>query len=384
MPLASGTWLRGMLACRSKLEGSKKPWGRPCLLRHLSRAKSQPTEALSIDNLIALIPSPGKRLAANDLMFSTDLEGNSKPNLLREYIQTHTDGPPRFTSPVLWRDDEAPPGLVESRENLPLMLYLPGLDGSGICAARQFPMLQQAFDLRKLVIPLKDRTPFPDLVHMVTEYLEAEVSTSLCPDRPVYVLGESFGGLLALATAAASGDIVDRVVLVNPATSFPRSIWPSFGPVLSQLPANLYRMAPFALVPFLGDPFRMASFYTPAAAAPTEQVELLAQGLVSMLPLLGMLSELLPSDTLEWKIEILTEGSKYTEPKYPQVRQPVLVIAGDADLLIPSDSEARMLSWKLPDCSYRVLPGHSHILMQERGVDIAAIIKEDGMYITES
>ena len=54
------------------------------------------------------------------------------------------------------------------------------------------------------------------------------------PTRPVYLLGESFGGLLALAAASEAPELADRVVLVNPATSFPRSAWPLLGPLLPQ------------------------------------------------------------------------------------------------------------------------------------------------------
>jgi pimeloyl-ACP methyl ester carboxylesterase len=56
------------------------------------------------------------------------------------------------------------------------------------------------------------------------------------PERPVYVLGESFGALVAIAVAAARPDLIDRLVLVNPATSFQRSVWPLLGPLLHQLP----------------------------------------------------------------------------------------------------------------------------------------------------
>ena len=58
-----------------------------------------------------------------------------------------------------------------------------------------------------------------------------------------------------------------------------------------------------------------------------------------------------------------------------QVDMPVLVIAGDADLLIPSKEEAQRLNWQLDDCRKVILEGHSHILMQEQGVDIAEIIQ---------
>jgi pimeloyl-ACP methyl ester carboxylesterase len=55
-------------------------------------------------------------------------------------------------------------------------------------------------------------------------------------ERPVYLLGESFGGILAVAVAAARPDLVNRVVLVNPATSYERSAWPVLGPLLPMVP----------------------------------------------------------------------------------------------------------------------------------------------------
>ena len=56
------------------------------------------------------------------------------------------------------------------------------------------------------------------------------------PDRPVYLLGESFGAVLALAVAHDKPDLVDRLVLVNPATSYEKSIWPRVGPLLAEVP----------------------------------------------------------------------------------------------------------------------------------------------------
>lgn len=48
------------------------------------------------------------------------------------------------------------------------MLYLPGIDGTGLAASRQFPSLAVDFDLRALSIPGHDRTPFNQLVEIVT------------------------------------------------------------------------------------------------------------------------------------------------------------------------------------------------------------------------
>lgn len=48
-----------------------------------------------------------------------------------------------------------------------LQVYLPGIDGTGLAASRQFPYLVEAFDLRALSIPGSDRTPFADLVRLI-------------------------------------------------------------------------------------------------------------------------------------------------------------------------------------------------------------------------
>ncbi len=77
--------------------------------------------------------------------------------------------------------------------------------------------------------------------------------------HPFTQLGESFGGVLALAVAAANPTTVDRIVLVNPATSFPRSPWPTLGPLLLSTPPEAYALLPFVLSPLLANPLNMMS-----------------------------------------------------------------------------------------------------------------------------
>ncbi len=50
---------------------------------------------------------------------------------------------------------------------LPLLVYLPGIDGTGITAYRQFLELSQRFDLRAVFIPADDRNGFGRLVHKI-------------------------------------------------------------------------------------------------------------------------------------------------------------------------------------------------------------------------
>ena len=55
---------------------------------------------------------------------------------------------------------------------------------------------------------------------------------------------------------------MDRVVLVNPATSYPVSMWPYGGQILQLLDDGLYQnVIPYLLMPVLSDPIGIAAGY---------------------------------------------------------------------------------------------------------------------------
>lgn len=72
----------------------------------------------------------------------------------------------------------------------------------------------KVFRLRCMHIPANDRTPYEELVKFVGEAVEAEHASS--PDMPIYLVGDSFGGCLAVSVAAAYPSIDIVLILVNP------------------------------------------------------------------------------------------------------------------------------------------------------------------------
>ncbi|KAM7261342.1 hypothetical protein ACFE04_008709 [Oxalis oulophora] len=74
--------------------------------------------------------------------------------------------------------------------------------------------LCRVFEVWCLHIPVYDRTPFPELVKLVEETLRLE--HDLSPNKPIYLVGDSFGGCLALAVAARNPNIDLVVILSNP------------------------------------------------------------------------------------------------------------------------------------------------------------------------
>jgi len=328
---------------------------------------------------------------------------------------------------------------------LPLMFYLPGLDGSGLAASNQFAPLSRAFELRCLAVPPADRMSFDELAAHVSALVAADVARDCPPPlggdglrrRPVYLLGESFGGVLALAVAERLGPaLVDRLVLVNPATSFAESVWPRAGGLLAALPEALYRVLPLALSPVLANPLALAAA---AARAEGEARELQRQrqrqqrqppssrdpglsesdddddegarddgttgaeqqeeeddgvpeavrrasdtlyALIGLMPQLSALRLVLPRATLSHRLALLSEGAAAARKLLPRVQQRALVLAGEQDLLLPSPEEAKRLERSMPRARAVVLAGRSHALLQEDGVDLVSTLREEGFYVS--
>ncbi len=201
--------------------------------------------------------------------------------------------------------------------------------------------------------------------------------------RPVYVMGESFGGVMSLALAARLEDLVDRVVIINPATSFADSAWPIAGPLLTALPEEAYNLLPFALAPLLSNPLTMAAHDVDTTKPLPGQASDLLYGLLDLAPQLGVLRLVLPKATLAWRLQLLATGGKAVTPLLPRVQQRVLLLAGEKDLLIPSDKEAKRLARLLPRCVTKVLPDRSHAMLQEAGVDLVELMKDEGFYVQQ-
>eukprot|EP00879_Flechtneria_rotunda_P018765 GHRR01019698.1.p1 GENE.GHRR01019698.1~~GHRR01019698.1.p1 ORF type:complete len:607 (+),score=210.36 GHRR01019698.1:181-2001(+) len=284
-------------------------------------------------------------------------------------------GPALFFSPVVAR----PPG-SPALEALPLMFYMPGIDGTGLAAYRQFPRLTRAFDLRCLIVPRTDRSSFKQLVDSVVALIKQELDW--CDSgRPVYLMGESFGGIMCLALALKLGDYIDRLVLINPASSFQNSMWPSAGPMLAQLPPDVYKYLPFVLAPIMSNPISMAWNDIDDRAPLLQQGSDLLYGLIDLAPQLAALRLVLPPETLSHRLTLLKEGSQWITPRLKDVKQRVLVLAGEKDLLIPSKAEAERLGTALPRGRTRILTDRGHALLQEAGVDLVQLMEADGFYV---
>ena len=89
---------------------------------------------------------------------------------------------------------------TEEYTSLPIMFYVPGFDGSGMSITPQFPFLMNGFDFVTFATPLDDRSSFTELLDLFISDMKRCIGENE-KGRPVYLLGESFGALLAIAAA---------------------------------------------------------------------------------------------------------------------------------------------------------------------------------------
>uniref|UniRef100_A0A7S0SGW0 Phospholipid/glycerol acyltransferase domain-containing protein n=1 Tax=Mantoniella antarctica TaxID=81844 RepID=A0A7S0SGW0_9CHLO len=407
-------------------------------------AAAEPSEPSSRPPpILARVPAGGVGVVPGENTFIRSIArqgaGETGGITLDDLLGVNTGGPPRFFSPL------TASASAHRSSPRPLLLYLPGLDGTGFAASPQFESLSQHFTLAALNIPVGDRTSFSGLVEKVVNFLEIQrevrAHTATADKRSddsesqkepemrkgnsgkgagaqpkVFLLGESMGGLLALGVSQARPDLVDRLVLVNPASSFDQSPWTVLGPLLPLLPPELYPGVPYALAPVLFDPVRVVQGSVAAAVAAAEARSLGSGGpsalsalsalaetptfeiagvsvadpaagltaaadeLVYLLPAIGEIAKIVPRDTLAHRLSVISEGCAMinTDGVLEAMTTRTLAVMSDTDTLIPSKLEGERLQKSMPACSVETLEGSSHAALLEAGVDLTAVLRRNG------
>ncbi len=236
----------------------------------------------------------------------------------------------------------------------PLFVYLPGMDGSGQLLRTQTDGLETGFDVRCLAIPRDDLTNWDELVSNVLKLIYAEIKNT--PQRSVYLCGESFGGCLALKVAIAAPHLFKRIVLLNPASSFRSRGFLHWGSQFTDFVPNFfYDVGSLGLLPFLASLQRMSS---------GDRQELL-KAMRSVTP-----------ETVRWRISLLREFY-IDEYKLSKLTQPILLIAGANDRLLPSTTEALRLGNIFPNAKIILLPESGHACLLEENLNLYELMGEN-------
>ncbi|XP_024977581.1 acyltransferase-like protein At1g54570, chloroplastic [Cynara cardunculus var. scolymus] len=278
-------------------------------------------------------------------------------------------GPPRWFSPL---------DCGSRLNNSPLLLSLPGVDGTGLSLLLHHHRLGEIFDIWCLHIPSTDRTPFTDLVKLVETTIRSE--NSHFPSRPIYIVGESVGGCLALAVAARIPHIDLVLVLANPATSFGKSQLQPLLPILKIIPDHIYSGLPYVMSLMTGVPSRMV-MSTAQKELPSQQTIIdISEAVGALFSYLSDFADVLTVEMVLWKLKMLESACAYSNSCLHSVSAQTLILASGNDQLLPSLQEGERLRRILPKCQIRAFSGCCHALFLEEDFDLVTVIKGAGFY----
>ena len=253
-------------------------------------------------------------------------------------ISVHSSEPPAGGGPA------RPAYRVEGSG--PLLVYVAGLDGTGELFFNQAPALARSY--RVVTFRSRDGGGFTydDLADDV-----AAIINDL-GERRATVVAESFGGGVALTFALRHPAMVERLVIVNSFARFSarRKI---------RLAVLLASVMPFWL---------------------TSQARWLTNGLG--LRVEGVTAEdrrrffkairTVKREGYLRRLQLIAELN--LEDRLSEIQAPVLFVAGDKDLLIPSAREAHSMAARMPNARVAIVKGAGHACLLGNLVRLAELI----------
>jgi pimeloyl-ACP methyl ester carboxylesterase len=229
----------------------------------------------------------------------------------------------------------------------PFIVYIPGLDGTGKLFARQIEQLQSEFTV--ITFPLRNEAPFTysDLTNDVIQILDQERI-----DKAI-IVGESFGGTIALHFALQHQDRIERLILVNTFPFFRR-----------RLRLKLARLLlPLAFVPLVR---KVRDIF----ARPVLLSELVDEKGIEVLLKHSW------THTYETYVQRLSLiASLDLRSHLSEIKVPVTIVAAGRDKIIASSKEARFMADRIPNAQIHALPKHGHACLLSGSFSIASILK---------
>lgn len=353
------------------------------------------------------------RESTNFPMYDTDLNANSHSDVVDDSKDNANELKQAFER---IKND----GNDDKTESKTIAIYLPGLDGVGISATTQFDDLSHNYELWRMYINDRDTTTsFAELINTICEFIQDVVQLNEDGDnRKIILIGESFGGLLAPSVAlrlqsilknmSKRGsdvdvkDVLQGMVLVNPATSFDQTQWSTIVPLLASLrhiekdqekEQEQQTQNPLFELPELPTPYSVIGGFALAATVPDSKqfqtifdifsstkvtnTQELSDVLASMTDGFGILADKLPAEVMEHRVSqwlnvgcMVLNGNGDNDHSGSRLKELIgvetLIIAGADDNMLPTKKEADRLVNLLPNCTSMVVKGSGHFVLDDR------------------
>ena len=244
-------------------------------------------------------------------------------------------------------EDAYSPGITTEGRG-PLVVLVPGIGGTGDLFYQQVARLSRSYQV--VTYSLRDRAAG---LHVLLDDLADVLDAAGGAEKPAIVVGESFGGALALSFALERPRRVERLVLVN-----------SFA--------------------YVGTRIRLALATAAVRAMPWP-----AMGLVRQLAATHMHSPDTHEDDIRASLRMLTASTRHgylsrlrmlraydVRGRLHELAVPTLVVAAREDVLLRSVDHAQDMTARIPGSALKVLENHGHSCLLSPDVDLEAILTE--------
>ena len=230
----------------------------------------------------------------------------------------------------------------------PLLIYIPGLDGTGELSFLHLPNLARDYQVVTYQLRETGRITYEDLAADVAHIIQERNETRAT------ILGESFGGTIAMEFALRYSEMVERLVLVN---SFP---W-----------FRKRRLIHYGLLIASRFPFEGTWLIRRAAAT----LGLIVDG-VGRADRRKFIAAMRNVKKRAYVRRLRLISDLDLRDRLSEIAAPTLFMAGDKDLLVPSVTEAKMMASLVPNSRLVVLKGVGHAALLTDKVSVGEIIAE--------
>ena len=231
----------------------------------------------------------------------------------------------------------------------PPLVLVPGMDGTGQLFHRQVPLLARRYHVATYALR-EDAAGMDVLV----DDLAGVIRAASPEGTPAVVVGESFGGTLALSLALARPGLVRRLVVLN---SFPY-----FEPRLRlHLAIRVLGTIPFPWQ-VMGVVRRLTAFRLHSRYTHRREIQRFLE-LTAGTTRRGYLA----------RLRVLRDYD--VRDRLHQITAPTLFLASDRDHLVPSVEQAHAMAARVPGARVHILTGHGHICLIAPNIDLEEILQ---------
>ncbi len=225
----------------------------------------------------------------------------------------------------------------------PLALLIPGLDGTGLLFYRQLEALGRKYRVLPWSYGLKTDADLNDLI------CDLRRATIMEPAASILLVGESFGGLVAIGYALKCPDRVGRLVLINTFPYYRRRLRVRLARALTPLLRfNAGRKIKVSIIDHVlrqeGIPEEERERYQAAV----EQVNM---------------------NAYRHRLQVILKADH--RPVLGEISAPTILLASGRDKLVPSIREAHYMAARIRNSRVHEFPEAGHALLLTPGVSLA-------------